>query len=221
MADPDAKDNAAKSRIVTHMNEDHHNSIVRYLEHYHKLYSWQAYDARMSGVDLSGMTFVCRGHTYRIPFQPPLASYKDARERVVQMDKDALRGLGRSDVAIKEFLPPTGFYLVNFIAVSATMVAYSQRWWFAKGHIVERIIGSGFARFSWTIQPYLIGAMLAIHLTEMLYFMTFTLPKHSVNPRTSTFWKWAAVVFVEGVGAQTRFANLVKVKQEAKAKQQH
>ena len=37
-------DNAAKERIIKHMNNDHHDSIVRYIQHYGKVASWKVGD---------------------------------------------------------------------------------------------------------------------------------------------------------------------------------
>jgi len=150
-----------------------------------------------------------------------MTSYREARERVVQLDKEALAGLCRSDITIQEFSPPTGLWAVEFAVISATFLAYSQRWWFAQGEIVDRVLGAGFARFSWTIQPWLITLMVGLHAAEMAYFMKNRLSKHSVNPRTGLFWKWSATTFIEGVFAFNRFDTLVAEKREEKAKQKH
>lgn len=34
-------DHLAKDRIIKHMNNDHHDSIIRYLEHYGNIPSWK------------------------------------------------------------------------------------------------------------------------------------------------------------------------------------
>lgn len=175
----------------------------------------------MSGVSLNSMTFVCRSKTYHVPLNPPMSSYRDARERAVQMDKEALAGLARSDITVKEFLPPTGLYALEFAIISATFLGYSQRWWFAKGSIVEQYLGSRFSSFGWSVQPYLITFMICIHTAEVVYFMRNKLSRHSVNPRTSLFWKWAATTFIEGMFAMRRFDELVEGKREEKAKQKH
>jgi len=173
----------------------------------------------MSGIDLSGLTLVCRSKTHHIPFHPPMKTYREARERVVALDQTCLAALGRSDVTVRAFLPPTGLYAVEFAVIALTFVAFSQRWWFARGEVVERVLGPGFARFSWTMQPFVISVMLSFHLLEMLYCMRYKLVKHSVNPRTALFWKWAGTTFVEGGFALSRFNGLVRREREAKAKQ--
>ncbi|KAK5131484.1 hypothetical protein LTR08_000878 [Meristemomyces frigidus] len=221
MAEQEAKDNAARKRIITHMNDDHHDSVVRYLQHYSKLPSWQAYDGRIADVSLNGLTLACRGRSYRIPLDPPMSSYREARERVVELDKEALAGLGQSDITVKEFLPPTGLWALPFAVISAAFIGFSQRWWFEQGAIVEQLLGAGFAKFSWIVQPYIIAFMLFMHTSEMAYFMRNKLGKHGVNPRTSLFWKWTATTFVEGYFGFMRFNGLVDQKVAEKAKQKH
>lgn len=176
----------------------------------------------MSSLDLNGMTLSCQGKDYRIPFNPPMSSYRDARERAVRMDKEALEGLGRSDITITEFIPATApRWAIAFWTISFIFVAYSQRWWFAQGQFVEQFLGSGFAKLSWYTQPYVISFMLFMHTWESIYFAYSRLLKHSINPRTSLFWKWWATGWIEGFNVFLRFDQLVKRKREAKAKQQH
>lgn len=236
MAEKAGQEQAAKDRIVSHMNKDHHDSvsmqfgifpnssltipqIVRYLEHYGKLSSLSAYSGRMTDVDLHGLALSCHGRTYRVPIEPAMSSYREARERVVELDKDCRKALRRSDVTVKRYVPPNNLvYAIGFLIISTTFVSYSQRWWFAKGGPVEYWLGSTFADFSWTIQPWLIAAMVAIHGSEAMYFALYRLRPHSVNPRSSIWWLWMLSCFVEGQFAYRRFDDLVKLQRE---KQKH
>lgn len=194
----DTKDElAAKKRITTHMNDDHHDSIVRYLEHYGGMQSWKAWDGKITDVSLEELTLSCHGRVVKIPFQPRMSSYREARERVVDLDRTCRKALGHSDVTVKQYLTPSGLYTIPFLVIIATMVGYSRRSWFAQGAIVERILGRTFAKFSWTIQPYLALGLLLIHGGECLYFAHTKLPRHSVNIRSSTYWLWTLSTFVE------------------------
>ena len=175
----------------------------------------------MANIDLSCMTFVCGGKTYQIPLNPPMSSYRDARERAVDMDKECLHALQKSDITVKDFVPPKGIYALEFLIIATTFLSYSQRWWFARGSIVERILGTGFARFSWTIQPWLITAMVVIHGAELVYFVRNHLRKHSVNVRTLLWWQWLGTTFIEGQFAFRRFNEHVNKKREEKQKQKH
>ena len=193
--------------------------MIRYLEHYCRLPSWKAYDGVMTDINLTSMTFLCGGKTYRVPLDPPMSSFRDARERAVQMDKESLRGLQKSDITVKEYVPPNGLYALEFLIIAATFVAYSQRSWFAKGAIVERLLGQGFARFSWTIQPWLIIALIGLHGSEAIYFSRKYLARHSVNIRTLLWWQWFGSAFIEGRFAYIRFNDHVAKKREEKEKQ--
>lgn len=175
----------------------------------------------MTGITLDGMTFSASGKTYRVPFEPPLDSYREARERVVAMDKECLAGLGRSDITIDEFIWPTGIYGLEFAIIAATFLGFSQRWWFEPGRVVEQFLGAGFARFAWTIQPWLILGMALVHGAELVYFIPTRLSKHSVSLRSPVWWQWAVAEFVCGIFCTSRFDALVRRKREAKEKQQH
>ena len=105
--------------------------------------------------------------------------------------------------------------------IASTFLSYSQRWWFAEGAIVERMLGPAFANFSWSIQPWLITFMLGLHASEAVYFVRYHLWKHSVNVRTFLFWQWVGTTFIEGQFAFNRFSNLVEKKREEKQKQKH
>ncbi|KAK0943269.1 hypothetical protein LTR29_005253 [Friedmanniomyces endolithicus] len=159
MPDTDDQDNATKSRIITHLNRDHHDSLVRYLEHYTKLSPLRANSAHLTTLDLSSLTLTSGSgptttRTHHIPLTPPMASYAETRERVVAMDREARRALNRSETTVKEFLPPTGIYAVLFTTITFVFLAYSQRWWFAPNQLVEAVLGPGFARFSYVMQPW-------------------------------------------------------------------
>lgn len=175
----------------------------------------------MTDMDLRSMTFACSGKIYTISLNPPMSSYREARERAVQLDKEALAGLGQSSITVKEYVPPTGFHAVNFLVVAATFLAYSRSWWFEPGGIVEHVLGAGFARFSHAIQPYLFLGMLGIHSAEVAYLVQYKLKKHSVNSRTLLYWQWIGSTFIEGVFAFQRFNQLVARKREEKEKQKH
>lgn len=172
----------------------------------------------MTDITLESMTLSCHGRDYRIPVEPAMSSYREARERVVELDKECRKALGHADVTVKQFIPPnTPIYMMEFAVIASTFLAYSQRWWFAPGGPVDGI-WPAFARFSWAIQPWLITLMIIIHGAEALYFASNKLPTHSVSPRSAIFWLWTATSFIEGQFAFRRFDEHVKAQRE---KQRH
>lgn len=68
--DPAAAELAAKTRIITHMNNDHQDSLVRYLEAYHNLSSFTARNAKIARPPRPAPTPRCPANSSRPT--PPL-----------------------------------------------------------------------------------------------------------------------------------------------------
>ncbi|KAH0125964.1 hypothetical protein KCU67_g17526, partial [Aureobasidium melanogenum] len=83
------------------------------------------------------------------------------------------------------------------------------------------MVPNSFARFCWTIQPFIWYGMLAIHGAETWYMARGRLRKHNINIRSRVWWLWTATTFIEGVGAYNRFDKLVQKKRAEKDKQKH
>lgn len=175
----------------------------------------------MMDINLNEMSLVCDEKKYRIPMTPPMKSLSDARERLSEMDRECRQALGRSDITVKEFVPPTGWYAPIFVIIADTFLGYSQRWWFQKGQVVERVLGPGFAKFSWTIQPWLIWGMVGLHAAEVIYFVPVHLTRHNIHMRSRLWWVWVATIFIEGQFAMKRWRDLVARKRYEKEKQKH
>lgn len=133
-----------------------------------------------------------------------MTSYREARERVVEMDKDCVSALNRSDITVKEFVAPYGWHLAEFILVSAVFVGFSTRSSFVPSSILSSILPSVFRRFCWTIQPYLLTLMVVLHTWETVNFSQSRLRKHNVNVRSSIYWLWIGTTFIEGVSSFMR-----------------
>ncbi len=105
-----------------------HYQIRRYAEAYSSKSIFQARNATMTDVTLNAMTISCGGKNNIIPFDPPLKSFREARERLVQMDQDALQTLGRSNIPITGFVPPyTRFgHLCNFTICGLSYILLSR-----------------------------------------------------------------------------------------------
>ncbi|GAB7346109.1 hypothetical protein MBLNU457_4864t1 [Dothideomycetes sp. NU457] len=191
------------------------------MENYHKLSSWSAYHAKIADITLDKLTFSCEGKTYVTPFDPPMTSYREARERVVEMDKECVSALGRSDITISRYAFPTGWYLGLFTLVATVFVVFSTRRNFASGGLIASVVPDFFRRFCSAIQPYLFWGMVAIHGTETYVFVTSRLIKHNVNVMNPVFWNWAGDCFISGVGAFQRFDAMVNQKRIEKERQKH
>ena len=230
MADFQASQNAAaQTRIIKHMNADHQNSLIRYLRHYHHLSSFSARNATLTAIDLSTLTISTSPTpfsptTYRIPLDPPLSSWADARPRLVIMDNEACSRLGCSPTTIKKYVPPHGFMILNFALCLWTYITFSRRTHFIPGSLYHQVFFQHvprFASFCYKIQQLVIYAMAAIHLAEVVYMERSRLRKHTVRTLSRVWWMWLLSDFVEGWPATIRFNSTVKEEEEKRAKQKH
>lgn len=179
----------------------------------------------MTDIDLEHIKVQASGKTYSIPFHPPMQSFNEARHRLVEMDRVAALYLKKSDITVKRFVPPYGVYAIGFILTVGGLAAFSQRWWFEPGGLVEQLLGPQYgpqlAAIGHRIQPRLFYGILAVHAAEVVYFTRYTLTEHSVSIRAPQFWLWALSVFIEGIGAQSRFKKTVELARIEKEKQRH
>ena len=223
------KDAAAQARIITHMNADHSDSLIRYLRHYHGVSSLVARNARLTAIALDSMTISASllpfsSTSYPIKFDPPLSSWAEARARLVEMDGDSCKGLGCSDVTVKRYAPPTGFMLVNFALCAWADVTFSTRSNFLPGSLYHSILFQhmpGFARFCYTIQPFLILSLLGIHFGEAVYLARMRMVKHTVPMFSQLWWKWFISDTIEGFPALQRFDAVVEEEKLKKERQKH
>ncbi len=153
-----------------------------------------------------------------------MASWSEARPRVVEMDAEATGALGRSTVTVKEYTRPRGFMAVVWIAAFVTFIAFSRRANFRPGSwcydgLLKYV--PNFGNFCWKIQPLLITPMALLHSAEAVYMERSRLQRHTVKMFGRVWWMWILSTFVEGVGAFLRFDEVVKEEEQRKAKAKH
>jgi len=154
------------------------------------------------------MIITAGGRLYNIPFTPPLSSFKEMSERLIQMDQESLTGLGRSPITIKEYRPPKSpIHVITFITSFFTFILLLRKENMLPGSILYEAIFKHIpklASFLARIQPLLISLMLVIHGIEV-FFMISKLEKHSVPLLSKLWWTWVISNFIEGVGAFQRY----------------
>ncbi|MCJ1262868.1 hypothetical protein MMC22_002738 [Lobaria immixta] len=225
MADSALKDVAAKQRIITHMNNDHQDSLIRYLEYFCHLSSSSARHAQLTDISLDGLTIRANGaSTYRVPIKPSMTSWADARPRVVAMDAEAVAGLNRSNITVKTYARPNGITAVLLALILSAFLVFSKRSNFQPGsflHDVILIYAPGFARFCFRVQPLILYSMVSIHLGEGIYMVRGRLQKHTVPRFSKLWWKWALNSFIEGYGSFVRFDEIVKEEELKRESRKH
>jgi len=220
--DSQAQDRAAKGRIVSHMNSEHGDSISRYLEHYLHVSSFSARNAKLEDVTFSSLTIRSAGGQYTVPLTPRLGSWSEARERLIAMDQEAVKGLGRSPITVATYTRPRGFHLVVFIGCLMGYFSFSRRANFEPGSYPYEYIFKHVPAFAAFMAPkaYIaFGLMVAIHAGEAYLLAATKLRKHSVPVGSSLWLTWVASTFIEGFGAPQRFNAIVRKRtKEAESK---
>ncbi|CAD6583435.1 MAG: hypothetical protein ASARMPRED_001319 [Alectoria sarmentosa] len=216
-----ATDAAAKQRIITHMNNEHQDSLIRYLKYYTQLSSFSARNAHLVDISFNDLTILSSKGTYHaIPIKPAMTSWSEARTRVVAMDGDAVIGLGASNITVKKYKPPRGWMTAVFVACALTYICFCRRTNFEPGSVfydtLLRNVPS-FAKFCRVIQPWLFWFMVVAHAAEASWMAKSRLEKHTVRMFSRVWWMWVLSCFVEGVGSSMRFDECVE---EEKAKKE-
>lgn len=180
----------------------------------------------MTDVTLNDMKFSCGGQQVVIPFDPPMKSLREARERLVQLDKEALEALGRSDITVTRYSPPHEgniLHVINFTQCLVTYIAFSYPANFRPGSLLYDNLLSSVPRFSGfclAIQPFLLGIMLSIHVTETV-IMYKKLARHGLTLYDAIWWAWMGSAFVEGVTSFKRMDALIEEKRKVKESKKH
>jgi len=226
MANQASIDAAAKERIIRHLNNDHQKTISYYLQHYKKLSSSAAYKPIVTDITFNALTVQTRdGKSYPIPFDPPMKAWSDARQRTVDMDREARSALDISPIAITAYEPPKSpFHLTVFGLCIFTFVIFVTRneivpgTWFYD--TVLPWYPGGPKWFLW-IAKVIALPVLGIHLGEAYWLDRSRLRKHGVERGSSLWYKWIASCFIEGVACFQRIDATVKRKTLEAEKAKH
>ncbi|KAL9104781.1 MAG: hypothetical protein Q9163_000331 [Psora crenata] len=219
------REQSPRTRILTHINCDHQESLMRYLEHYRAVSSQSARNAILVDISFTALTIHTppwlgrgKGSTYEIPFEPRMESWGDVRPRMAAMDQAAIDALGRSSVTIRHYEKPYGFMLVVMMACVATFLSFSRRGNFVPGARMYETLRLGavprFARFCYLIQPWLLSFMLAVHGAEAVFMARTRLRRHNVPAASSVWFMWVVGTFLEGFNSFVRFDRAVRVEEE-------
>ncbi|CZR67972.1 related to integral membrane protein [Phialocephala subalpina] len=223
MADPISKDEAAKARIIKHMNADHADSLSLYLQHYCHLSARSTRNAQISSISLAHMSLqTTDGKAYSIPFSPPMTSWAEARTRTVDMDREARTALDVSNIKITSYEPPRKpFHIFVFGICLFTFGVFAMRnrivpgTWFYD--VPLKYWPGGPEWFVWIAKTIALPVVV-IHLGEAYLMDRTRLRKHGVERGTALWWKWVVSCFIEGYGCHQRIDAAVRRKtKEAEA----
>lgn len=196
------------------MNDDHQDSLIRYLEHFCHLSSASARHARLIDISFDHLTLQANGgSSYEIPVKPPLTAWADARPRVVAMDAEAVAGLGRSDITVKRYASPKGIAAVVPVFILILLLVFLKRSNFQPGSFLYDLVlvyAPGSAQFGFKIQPLIFYLTTVMHSGECLWLVRGRLRKHTVPTFSKLWWTWVLNAFLEGRGTFPRFDAIVE-----------
>jgi len=226
MASQPPKDAAAKTRIITHMNTDHQDSLIRYLQHFAHLSPISARNAHLADFTFSSLTILSsKEQAHTIPITPSMTSWADARPRVVAMGQEAVAALKKSSITVKRYKPPRSYMTAIMAASALTFILFSRRANFLPGSLLYNLLllnhMPNFANFCWKIQPLVIYPMLVLHSAEAAHMQRSRLEKHTVRIFGWVWWAWMGSAFVEGFTSFWRFDEVVGEEEGKKKAAKH
>jgi len=223
MAAPASSD-AARARVMGHMNGSHSRELSHYLRHYAGLSQRAAADAKLTDLSLSSMRIRSRGGEHAVAFEPPLDAWSEMRPRVVEMDRIARESLGLSDVYITEYAPPKGFDIAVAGAVAFYFISYLALPWIQPGTAVWDLLATWFPGgpkwYTWLVR-IIVLPVLAIHLGEGFWFNRTRMAPHGVLLGSALWWKWQVGQFFDGVCSFHRVDAVIAAKKAEKAAKSH
>ncbi|KAI9888444.1 MAG: hypothetical protein M1814_006923 [Vezdaea aestivalis] len=205
-----------KAAVINHMNKDHQESISLYLRYYAKLALREAKTGVLEDLELGGLWIRTSTDRYMIELNPPMASFAQARNRLVDMDREATEGLGLSKIVVNTFsFPLTSRNIATFLTASFGWIVNSSPNNFRVGSFfANHFLRSNVAvcNFLEKAQPYILAFMVVVHSAEMAYFARSRLDKHRVPSFGAVWMAWLISGFIEGIGSFWRFDELVAAK---------
>lgn len=212
-----------KTRIISHMNKEHARELSHYLRHYANASPSAASSPEMRDVDLQGMRIRAQGKDYSVPFSPPLASWAEVRDRIIEMDTIAREGLGISDVYITEFTPPRGMGAAIFASIVFYFICAAALPWVVPGtqlwELLKVCFPGGPTWFRGVVKA-IFFPVVGIHIVECYYFNK-RLHKHGIDQFTGLWWAWQLGCFLEGFPSFKRIDAMVAKKIQAKDAKGH
>ncbi|KAK5060201.1 hypothetical protein LTR84_010086 [Exophiala bonariae] len=225
---PDAA--AMKSRIITHMNADHQLSLRLYLQHYCHVPSSGTAQASLEDITTEHIILNSSFGRHVVPFEPPMKSLMEGREKLVAMHQHCLKELDLSDIVIDSYHPPSGVFpyvLGALVVLICTTFPFRDNLRPESRSLIYDIwsVGGlvpGLAWLSYQLAPAVQAFIYIAHGVEMLVLARGRLRRHWVETFSRTWWLWLGECSLVGYSAFQHFDRTVKAKEDAKGgKAQH
>ena len=208
------------------MNADHQFSLILYSRYYSKLPLAHAKTSKLDDITLNHMVIKSSFGRCMVPFDPPLKSFAEVRERVVAMHQEALKGLDVEDLLVDEYKFPNRWWMWLLMGLTTTtMITFPFRSQLHpdSGSFISQIWSLGglvpqLAKLAYKLSPIVWPLTILIHLGEAAHMARGRLTRYQVEMFSGVWWMWVVDNFFEGVGAFFRFDEMVKGMREEKGK---
>ncbi|OAP65027.1 hypothetical protein AYL99_00999 [Fonsecaea erecta] len=213
---PDAS--AMKTRIITHMNEDHQLSLRLYLQHYSHVPSPGTVSAQMLDITTEHMIISSGYGRHVILFEPPMKSLMEARERLVTMHEHCLNQLDLSDIVVDTYVLPDRAWqwaLSGLCLLIFATFPFRESLRLESGSWISRVWSLGgaapwLAKLCYMLAPAVLGVIVVFHCGEAMWFIQRRLRRHWVEWGSVAWTCWVVDCLVEGGGCLSRFDRVVK-----------
>lgn len=231
MADP--KSEAMKTRILTHMTNDHSDSLALFLNHYCKIATPLRPTPSPGTLVLDDITLnhICITHPggrNLISIDPPMNSLSDSRGRLVEMHKSCLTALDMSEFKVEKFVLPNKpwQWFTHFITLwTFTIFALYPAEDFLPGQrtLPSKVYSMGgmtpwLAQFAYHVKDWVLLGMLVIHTVEAGVMARGRLRRFWVPRFSRMWWLWTTATFSGGVAALWRFDDMLREVEEERAR---
>jgi Protein of unknown function (DUF2470) len=217
------------------MNADHGDSLGRYLAHFGRVWAISARRPKLIRLNRADMTIASTGpvgtessrglHT-TITFEPELAEgLTDARQRLIDMDREATRELKRRDFTVRKYAWPKGWVWGWWGFVAVAWVVFIRRQNFFEGAYffegVLRWLPKNYIVWLRAWQPRIRLVMLGLHALETMEMISGKMRSYNVDLFSEVWWAWTLSVWFEGFTVWDRLDAVVKEEQETKKRTMH
>ncbi|KAH3683822.1 hypothetical protein WICPIJ_005196 [Wickerhamomyces pijperi] len=203
-----------EERIISHMNKDHKLSVQDYLVAFGKLDMSKVKTFQMTHIDTESLTITFRLKNTDIdmekiiPFDPPMKSLADSRDRLVIMAKEAAAKQGVSHIQINEYAAPSAFELfLYFVFHAGFFVGLFPV--LLDNHIVASLTSQTvidwLVRYSFQVEI----AVILVHIGEVYFLLKPLIEFYRVEDFQI---EWYIAVLIEGFPAIRRLKALVAKK---------
>ncbi|CDK28383.1 unnamed protein product [Kuraishia capsulata CBS 1993] len=204
----------ATARILSHMNKDHSVAVEDYLSVYGGVtVDNKVANVRMRDIELDHMTIGFNHELIEtevlkpIPFDPPMKSLREARERLVAMAKEAAAKRGYSHISINEMVyPPKQNYPVLVLTVLLIWGFFKPDYLY--GVVYPKVLPQPVTDFVRFLTPFSFYLIAFLHIGECFLCMRPRLNKHRVPLDFKI--EWMLDCLIEGFPSWKRFDKLVK-----------